>query len=228
MHDFSNKKAVLFDLDGTLTDPSTGITNSVMYALRHYGISAEREALLRFIGPPLTDSFERFYSFSHEQAVEAVEVYREYFRGKGIFENTIYPGIRALLAALSGTGRTVIMATSKPEVFARRIADHFAMTPFFHTIAGSCLNGDRVRKGDVIAYALRQAGVDPADAVMVGDREHDCIGAHQCGIPVIGVLYGFGSRAELTASGAEAIAENLRTLRRILLSPPKKDGTKTA
>lgn len=137
MHDFSNKKAVLFDLDGTLTDPSTGITNSVMYALRHYGISAEREALLRFIGPPLTDSFERFYGFSHEQAVEAVEVYREYFRGKGIFENTIYPGIRALLAALSGTGRTVIMATSKPEVFARRIADHFAMTPFFHTIAGS-------------------------------------------------------------------------------------------
>ena len=135
---------------------------------------------------------------------------------------------RALLAALSGTGRTVIMATSKPEVFARRIADHFAMTPFFHTIAGSCLNGDRVRKGDVIAYALRQAGVDPADAVMVGDREHDCIGAHQCGIPVIGVLYGFGSRAELTAAGAEAIAENLRTLRRILLSPPKKDGTKTA
>lgn len=223
MHHFSQKKAVLFDLDGTLTDPSTGITNSVMYALRHYGISAGRAELLRFIGPPLTDSFEEFYGFSHEQAVEAVGVYREYFRDKGIFENTVYPGVRALLAALNENGRTVIMATSKPEVFARRIADHFAMTPFFHVIAGSCLNGDRVRKGDVIAYALRQAGADPADAVMVGDREHDCIGARQCGIPVIGVLYGFGSRTELTAAGADTIAGDLRQLRRILLTPQKQD-----
>lgn len=220
MADVSQKTAVLFDLDGTLTDPGVGITNSVMYALRAYGISAEREALYRFIGPPLTDSFEQFYGFSHAQAVEAVEIYREYYRETGIFENSVYAGIRALLSALREAGKTVMMATSKPEIFAEQIADRFALTPFFHVIAGSCLNGERVHKDEVIRYALARAGIVPADAVMIGDREYDLRGAHACGIQAVGVLYGYGTQAELLASEADAIAPNVRALRRILLSAP--------
>lgn len=218
MADVSQKTAVLFDLDGTLTDPGVGITNSVMYALHAYGIAAEREALYRFIGPPLTDSFEQFYGFSHEKAVEAVEIYREYYRKTGIFENSVYAGIRALLAALRQAGKTVIMATSKPEVFAVQIAERFALTPFFHVIAGSCLNGERVHKDEVIRYALARVGIDPSDAVMVGDREYDLRGAHACGMQAVGVLYGYGSQAELSAAGADAIAPDVRSLRRILLA----------
>ena len=197
----------LFDLDGTLTDSSLGITNSVIYALKKYGITVEdRRSLYRFIGPPLTDSFRDFYGFSEEKALEAVGFYREYYRDKGIFENRVYEGMEETLKELKNRGKRLIVATSKPEPFARRIIDHFGLAPYFEYVAGMELDGGRGTKAEVIAYALRACGIeDRSGAVMVGDREHDVAGARKEGLPCIGVLYGFGSREELEKAGAERI-----------------------
>ncbi len=204
-------KYILFDLDGTLTDPAEGITNSVAYALRRYGISVEDNASLNcFIGPPLTDSFEKFYGFSHEAALEAVEVYREYFRPKGIFENKVYEGIPELLARLKGEGKKLIMATSKPEIFACRIAEHFGFKEYFDLIAGSTLDGSRVKKHDVIENALERFGIsDRSECVMIGDRLHDIEGAKASGLFSIGVLWGYGDRGELADAGADLICESV-------------------
>ena len=197
----------LFDLDGTLTDSSLGITNSVIYALKKYGITVEdRRSLYRFIGPPLTDSFRDFYGFSEEKALEAVGFYREYYRDKGIFENWVYEGMEETLKELKSMGKRLIVATSKPEPFARRIIDHFGLAPYFEYVAGMELDGRRGTKAEVIAYALKACGIgDRSGAVMVGDREHDVDGARKEGLPCIGVLYGFGSREELEKAGAERI-----------------------
>ena len=197
----------LFDLDGTLTDSSLGITNSVIYALKKYGITVEdRRSLYRFIGPPLTDSFRDFYGFSEEKALEAVRFYREYYRDKGIFENRVYEGMEETLKELKNRGKRLIVATSKPEPFARRIIDHFGLAPYFEYVAGMELDGGRGTKAEVIAYALKACGIgDRSGAVMVGDREHDVDGARKEGLPCIGVLYGFGSREELEKAGAERI-----------------------
>ncbi len=202
---------VLFDLDGTLTDPAEGITNSVAYALRRYGIEVSDTSELNcFIGPPLTDSFERFYGFSHEKAVEAVEVYREYFRPTGIFENKVYDGIPELLSRLKAEGKSVIMATSKPEVFARQIAEHFGFDGYFDLIAGSTLDGSRVKKHDVIENAIKRFEItDRSECVMVGDRLHDIEGAKASSIKSIGVLWGYGSREELEGCGADYICESV-------------------
>ena len=205
---------ILFDLDGTLTDPAEGITNSVAYALRRYGIEVEDTSELNcFIGPPLTDSFERFYGFSHEKAVEAVEVYREYFRPTGIFENKVYDGIPELLSRLKAEGKKVIMATSKPEVFARRIAEHFSFDGYFDLIAGSTLDGSRVKKHDVIENAIERFEIaDRSQCVMIGDRLHDIEGAKASSIKSIGVLWGYGSREELEGCGADYICESVDAL----------------
>ena len=197
----------LFDLDGTLTDSSLGITNSVIYALKKYGITVEdRRSLYRFIGPPLTDSFRDFYGFSEEKALEAVGFYREYYRDKGIFENRVYEGMEETLKELKSMGKRLIVATSKPEPFARRIIDHFGLAPYFEYVAGMELDGGRGTKAEVISYALKACGIeDRSGVVMVGDREHDVAGARKEGLPCIGVLYGFGSREELEKAGAERI-----------------------
>ena len=145
----------LFDLDGTLTDPGEGITNSVAYALSKYGISVpDRRELYAFIGPPLTDSFIRYYSFSEEEAERAVEIYREYFRDRGIYENTLYPGIKEMLSELNQIGKKLVLATSKPQIFAKQILDHFALTDYFSYVAGSTLDHSRTDKHDVIDSAL--------------------------------------------------------------------------
>ena len=206
-------QTILFDLDGTLTDPAAGITRSVAHALRHYGIEVRDLSTLHpFIGPPLDDSFERFYGFSHERAVEAIGYYREYFRDTGIFENEVYPGIPELLGALRAAGKTLAVATSKPEVFAVRILEHFGLAGYFSETVGSELDGTRVKKHEVIAETLRRTGAPKEDTVMVGDREHDVLGAKRAGIPCIGVLYGYGSAEELTAAGAAALAESPEAL----------------
>ncbi len=199
---------VLFDLDGTLTDPGTGITNSVMYALSHYGITvSDRSELYRFIGPPLYDSFRGFYGFSHEDAEAAVAHYRVYFGDRGLYENEVYPGIPDMLEGLKNAGKQLVIATSKPEPYAVKILEHFGLSEYFDHICGATFDATRNRKSDVIAYALKTAGVtDPADVIMVGDREHDINGAKENGIASIGVLYGYGSLAELTAAGADHIA----------------------
>lgn len=202
---------VLFDLDGTLTDPAVGITNSVMHALKKYGITVEdRTELYKFIGPPLHESFEKFYGFSREEALRAVEYYREYYRDKGIFENIVYDGVEDMLKNLCESGKKIILATSKPEVFAREILCHFNLDKYFFYAAGANLDGTRTDKAQVIEYALREGGVtDKSTAVMVGDREHDIIGANKNGIDSIGVLFGYGSREELETAGATHIAEKV-------------------
>lgn len=203
-------KTVLFDLDGTLTDPGLGITNSVAYALKKYGIEVEeREKLYFFIGPPLNDSFKKYYGFSDEKAMEAIMYYREYFSDKGIFENEVYDGIKELLRRVKESGRIIVLATSKPEEFALRILEHFELTEFFDVVAGASMDEKRNKKGDVIKYALEKGCLTPEDAVMIGDREHDIFGAQENGIDTIGVLYGYGSRDELEKAGAMHIAETV-------------------
>lgn len=200
-------RTILFDLDGTLTDPGLGITNSVMYALDRFGIhESDRTKLYPFIGPPLWDSFMRFYGMSRDQAEEAVRVYREYYGDRGLLENSVYPGIPQMLAALKAQGKTLAVATSKPEGFSRQILDHFELSQYFDRIAGASMDRSRSRKADVIRYALEGLSADPATTVMVGDREHDVLGAKELGLPCVGVLYGYGDRPELEAAGAAAIA----------------------
>lgn len=212
-------QTILFDLDGTLTDPGVGITNSVAYTLKRYGITvSDRSELYKFIGPPLQDSFEMFYGFSKEDAKAAVGYYREYYKEKGIYENILYDGMEGLLRQLYNAGRTLLVATSKPEAFAVMILEYFHIAKYFTHIVGANMDGTRSKKEEVIAYALEAAKVtDLKSAVMVGDREYDIAGAKHVGIASIGVLFGYGSREELQAAGADYIAGRLEDIGPIVL-----------
>lgn len=210
---------IFFDLDGTLTDPKEGITNSVAYALASFGIQEDPDRLTPFIGPPLIDSFMEFYHFDGPTAQKAVEKYREYFSQKGIFENKVFSGSQPLLAQLKAAGKTVCLATSKPEVFARQILEHFHMDGYFDEIVGSCLDGTRTKKGEVIEEVFTRLGEkcpDKARCVMVGDRLHDIHGAQENGLDSIGVTFGYGSQEELTQAGATHIAHSFEELAQIL------------
>ncbi len=213
-----NYEIILFDLDGTLTDPFEGITNSVAYSLLSYGIEVEdKSELKRFIGPPLFASFEKYYGFSKEKAIEAVEKYREYFRDKGIFENRLYDGTVELLNKLKQKGKKIVLATSKPEAFALRILKFFRIEQYFDTVVGSTMDGSLINKGDIIRVALEKIGApDKKYCVMIGDRSHDIIGAKQNGIDSIGVLYGYGSREELREARPDYIAENFEEIEKII------------
>ena len=210
---------ILFDLDGTLTDPKTGITKSVRYALHSFGIEVQNlDELTKFIGPPLKDSFEKYYGFSASDTEKAIAKYREYFSDRGIFENEVYAGIPEMLKALQHKGATLVVATSKPAVYARRILEYFALAGFFSFVAGSELDGTRNAKREVISYALEKLGIsDGADVIMVGDREHDIIGANENGIASVGVAYGYGSREELSNAGAVYMVESVAELTQLLL-----------
>lgn len=212
------KRYVLFDLDGTLTDSQEGIMNSIEYALGTFGIQVEDRAALRpWLGPPLVDSLMKYHGFDREKALEGVVRYREYFDEKGIFENKVYPGIRKLLQQLQEQGYTLMTATSKPEVAARRITDHFDLTRYFTFIGGATLDDSRVHKGDVIRYVLETNHIEDRSAVwMVGDRENDILGAREHGLESIGVLYGYGDRRELEAAGADHIAETVEDIARFI------------
>ena len=214
-----NRDVLLFDLDGTLTDSAPGITGAASRALARFGIEEKPENLTDFIGPPLLDSFMGRFRMTREQAEEAVTEYRKYYSAQGWKENEPYEGIRELLAALRSAGKRLILATSKPEIFAVRILELFELAAYFECICGAPMDDpDAGRKPAVIRAALARVGARPESAVMIGDRRHDVEGAHAVGLPAVGVLYGFGSRAELEACGAEYIAENLSELQRILLS----------
>lgn len=214
------KQYLLFDLDGTLTDPMEGITKSVQYALKRYGIEEpDLQKLCPFIGPPLKDSFVNYYGFPEEQAAQAVHVFREYFADRGIFENRVYEGMKEQLLALKTAGRTLAVATSKPEHFARQILEHFGLADCFAFIGGADMAEIRVKKGDVIRYVMENAGIpDASQAVMVGDREHDILGAKENGMASVGVLFGYGSREELERAGADAVAESVSELGELLLT----------
>lgn len=200
---------VLFDLDGTLTDSGKGIINSAKYALKQMNHEVPDDSELRkFIGPPLVDSFRNYCGFTNEQAHKAVYEYRVYYKEKGIFENEVYNGVRDMLCSLKENGKKIILATSKPEVFARIVLDHFDLTKYFDFIAGALTDETRNTKAQIIEHILKSCDMtDTSDLVMVGDREHDVIGAKEHGIDCIGVLYGYGSRAELETAGAKFIAK---------------------
>ena len=210
---------ILFDLDGTLTDPGEGITNSVAYALEKYGISVEDKTTLNpFIGPPLHESFQKYFNFSTLQSFDAVTKYREYYHDRGIFENRVYDGILDMLSHLKKAGKTVIMATSKPTVFAKRIAEHYGFDQYFDIIVGSELDGRRVDKAEVVKEALIQAGEpEKKSCIMVGDRLHDVLGAKKNGLLSIGVSYGYGGFEELKEAGADFIVDSVGELSKILL-----------
>jgi phosphoglycolate phosphatase len=201
-------KYILLDLDGTITDPKIGITKSVQYALKSKGIHIEDlDSLCRHIGPPLKTSFMEFYGFSEREAEELVEKYREYFKDTGIYENEVFEGMDELLKKLRAAGKKLITATSKPEVFAKRILEYFHLDQYFDDICGATLDSSRISKEDVIRYALEKNGIwDLSEVIMVGDREHDIIGARKVGIASLGVLFGYGSRQELEQAGATRLA----------------------
>ena len=195
--------AIFFDLDGTLTDPKPGITRSIQYALQkldHPTIPTEDE-LTWCIGPPLRASFARILG-GEDFADRAVALYRERFSDIGLYENGVYDGVSEVLTTLSQSGHRLFVATSKPHVFAERIIAHFGLRPHFEDVFGSELDGRRVDKSDLLQYALKQAAVDPAKTLMIGDRSHDMVGAGNNGMTGIGVLYGYGSRQELIGAGA--------------------------
>lgn len=202
------RKNILFDLDGTLTDPFEGITNSVIYSLKKCGIDeSDKQKLKCFIGPPLYKSFMVEYSLSRSDALKAVDYYREYYADKGIFENFLYDGINETLEFLSERGNFLYVATSKPKIFAEKILRHFDISKYFRFVAGATLDSRLVEKSDIIKFAIEENNIDVSHAVMIGDRKHDILGAKQNKIKSIGVLYGYGTFEELSAAGADAFAE---------------------
>ena len=220
---------LFFDLDGTLTDPFEGIANSIEYALGRMGKPLpERDFLRRFIGPPLIPSFRDFLGMTEAEAEAALGYYREYFSTRGLFENEPYPGIAEVLDALKRAGYVTAVATSKPEPFSVRILEHFGLAGYFDEICGASLDQSRVSKADVIrALTGRLAerdGISPdeicREAVMIGDRRHDAEGAALCGIPAVGVLWGYGSEEELRTAGCRTILRTPDEIRSAFL--PRK------
>ena len=207
---------IFFDLDGTLTDSAPGIIHSVQYALKKYGIEAEENDLRSFIGPPLVHSFQERFGFDHDKALEAVAYYREYFTAGGMFENSVYPGVEEMLQKLKEDGLMLAVATSKPELFSKQILEHFALTRYFDFIGGAAMDETRTTKVEVLSYALQELQVDPAKAVMIGDRENDMEAASLLGTERIGVLYGYGSKEELANAGAIVFADTPMDICRII------------
>ena len=209
---------VLFDLDGTVTDPEEGITKSVQYALQHFHIEVqERQELYKFIGPPLKDSFMDFYGFTEQQAGEALLKYRERFAVTGWRENVVYDGMEKLLQHLRREGKRLMLATSKPEFFAEQILSYFGLRNYFDFVGGATLDGKRDRKADVIRYVLETNGIsNREEVVMVGDRKFDVLGAKEFGLKTVGVLYGYGDRDELTVAGADYLVESVTELETLL------------
>lgn len=213
---------LMFDLDGTLTDPREGITKSVQYALRRMGIEEEDLTKLEpFIGPPLLESFMEYYDFSVEQAREAVEYYREYFSETGVFQNLLFEGVPELLAALKSHGKVVATASSKPEPFVRLILEHFHVDSYFDYICGGSMDESRIDKEDVIEELLCHRMQLPREewdkVLMIGDRRHDVEGAAKFNIPCLGLSMGFAAEGELEKAGAAAIVDSMDEIREFVL-----------
>jgi phosphoglycolate phosphatase len=209
---------ILFDLDGTLTDPVMGITNAVMYALEKFGITVEdRKELYKFIGPPLIDSFTQFYGFSEEDALQAIVYYREFFGVTGIYQNEVYPQIPETLEAIKNSGKKLLLATSKPEKYAKIILEHFGLAKYFDCVVGATFDGSLNYKSDIVRVALERGGVlDKEKAIMIGDRHHDITGGKDNGLRTIGVLYGYGDLEEMKEYKADFVAEKPTDILKIL------------
>ncbi|MGR7908979.1 HAD family hydrolase [Lysinibacillus capsici] len=213
-----NYKVVLFDLDGTLSDPKIGITKSVQHALQKAGVMVnDLDELEPFIGPPLQVSFQEIYGFNDTQITRAIRDYRERFTERGMFENKLYEDIPALLAHLKQQGYILTIATSKPTVFAEQIIKYFQLESYFDLVVGSHLDGSRSAKGEIIAEVLQQLDSYPKEQfIMIGDRKYDLIGARENQIDAIGVTYGFGSLEELKNEEPTYIADHVNDLLKYL------------
>ena len=208
-------KNILFDLDGTLTDPYMGITNSIYHSLKYYPHIAtpEREELKPFIGPPLYASYMKYFSMDEKTAHEAVEHYREYYREKGKLENLLYSGIKELLFELKGRGASVAMATSKPQLFAEQIAEHFGIKESLDYICGSTFDAKLIEKADIIRKVMGEMGYSANETAMVGDTAFDIEGAKRNGIASVAVSYGHGTENDLRNAEPDAICESVGELR---------------
>jgi len=220
------QRTILFDLDGTLTDSKPGITRCVQHALAELGVTVEDlDVLTPFVGPPLRESFARYYGFTDEQSLRAIACYRERFASVGLFENAVYTGVPELLDALQGAGMTLAIASAKPAPFVDRILDHFALRSYFKVVAGASLDHTRATKDAVIAHALQELAPHPSHRLlMVGDREHDILGARTHGIETVAVGYGYGTREELIAAAPLAIVDSVTDLGEWLLAPAANRG----
>ena len=213
-------KAVLFDLDGTLTASGEGIVKSVQYALERMGREVpDPSALTVFIGPPLVQEFMGFSGMTHEEALRALDLYRERYTTVGLFENHPYQGIVELLGSLRAGGITTCVASSKPEPFVQRILDHFGMAGLFDQVVGATLDEKRTAKADVINEALVQLGMsgERDSVIMVGDRAQDACGAQSAGVGFVGVTYGYGTREELLGAGAQVVVDSVVELGCVLV-----------
>ena len=211
---------LLFDLDGTLTNPKEGITKSVQYALHHFGIDVDDpDTLTSYIGPPLIPSFMEFHGLTQEQALEALQVYRQRFASVGLFENEVLEGVPEMLCALKQKGRFVAVASSKPEAYVIRILEHFDLLQYFDEVVGASMDEKRSAKKDVIEEALHRMGKAPGDrnVLMIGDRMHDIEGARLCGLDSLGVYTGFAADGELEAAGATYVFHSIRSMADFLL-----------
>ena len=211
---------LLFDLDGTLTNPKEGITKSVQYALHHFGIDVDDpDTLTSYIGPPLIPSFVEFHGLTQEQALEALQVYRQRFASVGLFENEVLEGVPEMLCALKQKGRFLAVASSKPEAYVIRILEHFDLLQYFDEVVGASMDEKRSAKKDVIEEALHRMGKTPGDrnVLMVGDRMHDIEGARLCGLDSLGVYTGFAADGELEAAGATYVFHSIRSMADFLL-----------
>jgi len=207
--------AILFDLDGTLTEPKEGIVNGVHYALSKMGIDEkDKDKLVAFIGPSLYESFSKFYGFSNEDAVKCVDYYRDYYATKGINENFLMPGIDILLSDLQKEGRRLFVATGKPTVYAEIVLRNFDLHKYFEIVIGSNLDGSRIEKGEIIAEVLKN--IDCKNPIMIGDREHDIIGANENKIDSIAVTFGYGQREVLQKYNPTFIVDTVEEIRDIL------------
>jgi len=209
---------ILFDLDGTLTDPKEGITKAFAYALKETKqLEVPLDELTKCIGPPLKTSFMTFFDYTEEESEAGIRGYRAYFEDEGWHQNILFEGIEDLLKGLKANGKKLFVATSKATVYAEKIVAHFGLTPYFEAVVGSNMDGTRIHKDEVIQEVLnRLEHVRPEDVLMIGDREHDVLGAKKLGVPVIGVTFGYGSREELENAGATAIVESISALGEVL------------
>jgi phosphoglycolate phosphatase len=209
---------LLFDLDGTLTDPQLGITRCIRHALERLGVDLPPSInLVNYIGPPLPECFSQLLQTEDRARIhEAIHLFRERFSTIGLFENRVYEGIQDALAQLRSQDKQLYIATSKPEIYARQILDHYELSQYFQSIHGSTLDGSRRHKADIIQQALATNPIPLSDVWMIGDRKHDVLGATHHSIPCIGVLWGYGSEAELTGAGAVHLCEAPAHLHRLV------------
>lgn len=204
---------ILFDLDGTIIDSKIGITNGVKHALKHFGFEIPpTEELYKFIGPPLREAFAKYYNLSKEDAEIATEKYREFYKVTGIKQNSLYQGIAQVIKGLKDNKRKILLATSKPETFAKQILADLKIAKYFDFVAGATFDGRRDKKGDIIKYAINETGISVEQSIMIGDRNHDIIGAKEVEMDSVGVLYGYGSLEELKNAGATYIVRNVEEL----------------